>query len=218
MLSLQGELEAAGGQVAVRTTVESLAADPSGVELTLDAGGERSDVLAGTVINAAGLGAAALAGRCRGLGSYVAPTTYFAKGNYFAYAGASPFTHLVYPLPVDGGLGVHATLDLAGRLRFGPDVEWVDNVDYAVDPSRADTFYSAIRDYWPALPDESLTPAYAGIRPKLAGPGEAVADFRIEQVYRNAGTKLIALYGIESPGLTASLAIAAQVRSLAETD
>jgi L-2-hydroxyglutarate oxidase LhgO len=124
------------------------------------------------------------------------------------YDGPSPFTHLVYPLPQDGGLGVHATLDLAGRVRFGPDVEWIDDVDYALDPERAADFYAAVRSYWPGLADGRLKPGYTGIRPKLHGPSEAPADFYIGSPIDVGGGRLLHLLGIESPGLTSALAIA----------
>ena len=138
-----------------------------------------------------------------------APQAWLAKGSYFALAGRAPFSRLVYPLPEPGGLGVHLTLDLAGQARFGPDVEWVDHIDYRVDPRRAEGFYAAVRRYWPALPDDALQPAYAGIRPKIAGPGEPAADFAIE---RRGG--LVNLFGIESPGLTAALAIGERIAAL----
>jgi L-2-hydroxyglutarate oxidase LhgO len=144
----------------------------------------------------------------------------YAKGNYFVYNGASPFQHLVYPLPEDGGLGVHATLDLAGRARFGPNVEWLpagmraEELDYAVDARLADTFYTAIRAYWPELPDGGLEPAYAGVRPKINGPGEPPADFLIDVQTEPGEPEVVHLFGIESPGLTASLAIAVHVASL----
>jgi len=133
---------------------------------------------------------------------------YLAKGSYFSLTGRSPFNHLVYPVPEPGGLGVHLTLDLAGRGRFGPDVQWIDAINYDVDASRSAEFYAAIRKYWPGLPDNRLQPAYAGIRPKISGPGEATADFRIDGPEQHGVPGIINLFGIESPGLTASLAIA----------
>jgi L-2-hydroxyglutarate oxidase LhgO len=141
------------------------------------------------------------------------PKRRFAKGNYFACAGKPAFSTLIYPAPVDGGLGVHLTLDLAGRMKFGPDVEWLGDVapeaiDYTVDPGRGDSFYAAIRRYWPALPDGALTADYSGVRPKLSGPGEPAADFLIEGPAEHGQSGLLNLFGIESPGLTASLAIA----------
>ena len=144
----------------------------------------------------------------RALGGEAIPETRYAKGNYFTYQGRSPFIHLVYPLPVPGGLGIHATLDLAGKLRFGPDVEWIDAIDYTVDPKRAADFHAAIKTYWPAVQLESLQPSYAGVRPKLGGPGDAAADFVILPARPSGKTRAVHLFGIESPGLTSSLAIA----------
>jgi L-2-hydroxyglutarate oxidase LhgO len=167
------------------------------------------------LINCAGLGAPELAGRIRGFPLEHVPRAYFAKGNYFTLAGRSPFSRLVYPVPEPGGLGVHLTLDLAGRARFGPDVQWVDRCDYTVDPRRGDRFYAAIREYWPGLPDGALEPAYAGMRPKISGPGEPSADFRIDGPARHGVASVINLFGIESPGLTASLAIAERVAAAA---
>jgi L-2-hydroxyglutarate oxidase LhgO len=143
------------------------------------------------------------------------PRAWLAKGSYFALAGRAPFSRLVYPVPEPGGLGVHLTLDLAGRARFGPDVQWIEKLDYAVDPKRSERFYAAVRAYWPALADGALEPAYAGIRPKIAGPGEPSADFCIEGAETHGVRPIINLFGIESPGLTASLAIATQVADMA---
>ena len=136
---------------------------------------------------------------------------YYAKGNYFVLAGRAPFNRLIYPVPVKAGLGVHLTLDLAGQARFGPDVEWIDELDYTVDPSRGDQFYGAVRKYWPGLPDNSLQPAYSGIRPKIQAPGEPARDFTILGPDDHGVKGLVNLFGIESPGLTASLAIAKEV-------
>jgi L-2-hydroxyglutarate oxidase LhgO len=143
------------------------------------------------------------------------PQAYFAKGNYFTLAGRSPFARLVYPIPEPGGLGVHLTLDLAGRARFGPDVQWVDTCEYSVDPARSARFYGAIRQYWPALADGALQPAYCGIRPKISPPNAPNADFRIDGAATHGVPSVIHLFGIESPGLTASLAIADYVAQLA---
>ena len=162
-------------------------------------------------MNAAGLCAQALARRLEGIPPQSVPRQFLAKGNYFALSGPSPFRHLIYPVPEPGGLGVHLTLDLAGRARFGPDVQWIENPDYAVEPSRAERFYASIRRYWPSLPDASLQPAYAAVRPKLSGPQDPVADFAIQGPDIHGVRGLVSLYGIESPGLTASLAIAEQV-------
>jgi L-2-hydroxyglutarate oxidase LhgO len=159
------------------------------------------------VVNAAGLGAPSLAAKFAGLPGEHVPTPYFAKGNYYALAGRAPFSRLVYPMPEIGGTGVHITLDLAGQARFGPDVEWLDTPDYVVDPARATHFYREIRRYWPLLPDDSLLPAYAGVRPKISGPRDAAADFLIQGPQNHGIAGLVNLFGIESPGLTASLAI-----------
>lgn len=210
MLALQGDLENAGGIVAPLASFERADRVPGGLSISVDSGGERSELTADRVVNAAGLEASAVAsrfpGECR---PEPVPRTRFAKGNYFALSGASPFRHLVYPLPGGGGLGVHATLDLGGRVRFGPDVEWIDAPDYDVDAARADAFYASIREYWPGLPDGALAPDYAGVRPKLHGPGEPPADFEIARYGPG-----IHLFGIESPGLTACLAIAEHVAAL----
>jgi L-2-hydroxyglutarate oxidase LhgO len=187
-----------------------------GVEL--DVGGDDPVTLrAKTVVDAAGLGAVALARSITGLDPASIPPFHLAKGNYFALSGVrSPFRRLVYPVPEPGGLGVHATLDLGGGVRFGPDVEWIDAIDYTVDPHRADRFYAAVRRYWPALPDGALQPAFAGIRPKLSGPGEAAADFVVQGPTDHGVAGLWTLYGIESPGLTSSLATARHLTATIE--
>jgi L-2-hydroxyglutarate oxidase LhgO len=219
MLALRGDLERAGGSVAVLTTCRRGVRDGALLRLACEADGDTTEVAARTVVNAGGLHAADVA-RALDVPGVTAPVLRYAKGNYFVYNGASPFRHLVYPLPEDGGLGVHATLDLAGRARFGPNVEWLppglraDDLDYEVDPKLADTFYTAIRTYWPALPDGGLEPAYAGIRPKVNGPGEAAADFMIEARVAAGQPSVVHLFGIESPGLTAALAIGAHVAAL----
>ncbi|HEX5027942.1 MAG TPA: FAD-dependent oxidoreductase, partial [Gaiellaceae bacterium] len=165
-------------------------------------------ILAGEVVNCAGLGAPSLARRIDGYPASLAPTERYAKGSYYRLATRAPFSRLVYPVPEPGGLGVHVTLDLGGHARFGPDVEWVDGIDYSVDPQRADGFYAAIRRYWPALPDDALVPDYAGIRPKISGPGEPAADFVVQGPDAHGVPGLVHLFGIESPGLTASLPLA----------
>jgi L-2-hydroxyglutarate oxidase LhgO len=167
-----------------------------------------------TVINCAGLQAQAVAGALEGLAAKWIPPLYLAKGNYFALRGKCPFSHLIYPAPEAAGLGTHLTLDLGGQGRFGPDVEWVERIDYGVDPRRAERFYAAIRAYWPALPDGALVPGYAGIRPKLQAPGGPPADFLIQGPETHGVPGLVNLFGIESPGLTAALAIAEQVSGL----
>jgi len=163
------------------------------------------------VVNCAGLHAPELARRIEDFPAAQVPRAWYAKGNYFTLAGRAPFSRLIYPVPEPGGLGVHLTLDLGGQARFGPDVEWIDALDYSVDPRRSGQFYAAIRAYWPQLRDGQLTPAYAGIRPKISGPGEPVADFRIDGPAVHGVAGIVNLFGIESPGLTASLAIAERV-------
>jgi L-2-hydroxyglutarate oxidase LhgO len=180
--------------------------------ITLQVGGPQPmEVRAGIVVNAAGLHAQEIAAALHGPHASRIPSAHLAKGNYYSLAGRSPFSRLIYPVPEPGGLGVHLTLDLGGQARFGPDVEWVDRVDYRVDPRRADAFYASIRQYWPALPDGALQPGYAGIRPKLSGPGSPAADFMVQGPADHGVPGLVNLYGIESPGLTASLAIAEAV-------
>jgi L-2-hydroxyglutarate oxidase LhgO len=219
MLALRGDIENAGGSVAVVTRCRGGVRDGARLRLVCDADGDTTEVAARTVVNAAGLHAADVARSLLPPGARV-PLMRYAKGSYFVYNGASPFRHLVYPLPEDGGLGVHVTLDLAGRARFGPNVEWLptslraEELDYAVDPRLADTFYTAIRAYWPELPDGGLEPAYSGIRPKISGPGEPAADFLIDARTEPRHPQVVHLFGIESPGLTACLAIAAHVASL----
>jgi len=212
MQALLGHAQGSGASLICESRVTVLEPHDGGILVGVN--GEGPALLARTVINCAGLHAPSVARLIDGL---VAPTVRFAKGHYFSLKGRSPFQHLVYPIPEHGGLGVHLTLDLAGRARFGPDVQWVDEVNYDVDPRRGERFYVAIREYWPDLPDDALTPAYAGIRPRITGPGEPLADFRIEgpQVHGVAG--LVNLFGIESPGLTSSLAIADYVVNLASS-
>lgn len=209
MLALQADCEAAGATVVLRSPVERLRAVDSGIEMTVgDNGTER--VVARRVVNAAGLGAIDLARRTDGYPAQRLPGEHFAKGHYFS-VGGRPFQRLVYPMPNDAGLGIHATLDLDGSVRFGPDVQWVDAIDYTVPIERSGAFYASIREYWPGLPDGALAPAYAGIRPKIAGPGERPADFVIEGPDDHGIGGLVNLFGIESPGLTAALALGAQV-------
>jgi L-2-hydroxyglutarate oxidase LhgO len=210
MLALQGDLEDLGGVLAFNTPVERLARVPGGWEVRFG-GSEPGTLTVDAVVNSAGHGAQAVARATEGYPLDRVPRLVLAKGNYFAYAGRPVFTRLIYPAPVPGGLGTHVTLDLAGRMRFGPDVEWIDHYDYAVDPRRAETFYKAIRSYFPGLPDNSLAADYAGIRPKLTGPGEPAADFVIDTPAAHGVPRLVHLFGIESPGLTASLSMAEQV-------
>jgi L-2-hydroxyglutarate oxidase LhgO len=210
MLALQGEAEAHGMISALGTRLAGAEAQGGTVRLILE-GEDRPSLETDLLINAAGLGAQALAARIAGFPPAAIPRLHLAKGSYFALSGRAPFDRLIYPMPQVGGLGVHLTLDMAGQVRFGPDVEWVDRLDFDVDPARADSFYAAIRRYWPALPDGALSPAYSGIRPKLSGPGDAAADFMIQTSADHGVPGIVNLFGIESPGLTASLAIAALV-------
>lgn len=215
MLSLQADLEGAGGQVVLHTAVESveLRAGAAGRHLVYTKDG--SCLAARTVVNAAGLCAPGLARTFEGLAAHWVPTPYYAKGSYFSLAGKAPFRHLVYPVPEAAGLGVHLTLDLGGQAKFGPDVQWVDGPDdLNVDPQRANAFYAAVRQYWPALPDGALVPAYAGIRPKISGPGDPSADFCIQGPSEHGIAGLVNLFGIESPGLTSSMAIGEHVAAM----
>jgi len=215
MLSLRGDAEAAGASFAFLTTVTGATPTPDGIEIrTQDADGEPFALETGAFVNAAGLDAQALARRIEGFPQNLVPPLWLARGNYFALSGRSPFSRLIYPVPVDGGLGVHLTLDLAGSARFGPDVEWVDGVDYTVDLARGVVFHDEIRRYWPDLADGTLQPAYAGIRPKLSGPGQPAADFMVQGPSDHGAGRIVNLFGIESPGLTASLAIADHVVEL----
>ena len=218
MLALEGDLENAGGAVVFNAPVEAGEVRNDGILLSIG-GAEPMQVQARTVINAAGLGAADLARALKGLPQQHAAPLWFAKGNYFRLTGKAPFSRLIYPMPAPGGLGTHMTLDLAGRARFGPDVEWIERQDYAVDPRRGDSFYADIRRYWPDLPDGALAPDYAGIRPKLGPMGSPVQDFRIEGPAQHGVPGLVNLFGIESPGLTSCLAIADYVAErLGESD
>ena len=211
MLALCGDVEAAGGAIAFDTPVEAVAAaGSSGYEVAFG-GREPTRLMMDAVVNAAGLGAQKLAHAVEGLDPLLIPPLVMAKGNYFGCSGRRAFERLIYPAPVDGGLGTHLTLDLAGRMRFGPDVEWIEREDYAVDAGRAEAFYASIRRYWPGLPDGALYPDYAGIRPKLGGPGAAQADFVIQGPESHGLARLVNLFGIESPGLTASLSLAVAV-------
>jgi L-2-hydroxyglutarate oxidase LhgO len=220
MLAYRGDAEEAGAMIAFNSPVLRGHAREGG-GLTLEVGGEQPMRLAAdVVINSAGLSAQAISHAIEGVNGDSIPPLFLAKGNYYQLAGdvagRAPFTSLIYPVPEDGGLGVHLTLDLAGQARFGPDVEWVEEIDYTVDPARADKFYAAVRRYWPDLPDGSLLPDYAGMRPKITKPGEGAGDFIIQGADAHGLPGYIALYGIESPGLTASLAIAEHVRDLAQ--
>ncbi len=215
MLALRGDAESAGASFAFHAPLLHARATEQGFEI--EVGGDAPMTLAcSLLINAAGLYATNVARAIDVLPLDKIPPAYFAKGNYFSCSVRTPFSHLIYPIPEPGGLGVHLTLDMAGQARFGPDVEWIDIIDYAVDPARAEQFYPAIRRYWPSLPDGALAPSYSGIRPKIVPPAVAVQDFLIQDSSVHGVEGLINLFGIESPGLTASLAIADHVAALAD--
>lgn len=211
MLSLLGDAENHGATLALHCEVLRGEITPSGILLQIISGGKETTLEAGIVINAAGLSAPVVASSIATLAARHVPKAYYAKGNYFSLSGRTPFSRLIYPIPEPGGLGVHLTLDLGGQARFGPDVEWIDAIDYEVDPRRLEGFDEAIRRYWPALPPDSLSAGYAGIRPKICGPDDPAPDFRIDGPQVHGIPGLVNLYGIESPGLTASLAIADEV-------
>jgi len=213
MLAYQGDAEDAGAMIAFLSPV--LGGEIRDDGILLDVGGaEPMQLLASAVVNGAGLNAPKLGRALKGLDPATVPQDRLAKGNYYSLLGRQPFRHLVYPMPVPGGLGVHVTLDLGGRCRFGPDVEWIEELDYDVDPRRADSFYAAVRSYWPGLPDAALVPSYSGVRPKIHGPGEPQPDFLVQGPREHGVTGLVNLYGVESPGLTASPAVAAAVLHL----
>jgi L-2-hydroxyglutarate oxidase LhgO len=214
MLALQGDMENAGATLVCDCKVESIARLADGW-LIRTGGAAATELAARFVVNSAGLGAIDLLNRIEGYPQPMIPTLHLARGNYFTVAARSPFRHLIYPLPHAAGLGIHATIDLGKRVRFGPDVEWIDHIDYSVNAARAPEFYAAIRRYWPKLADGVLLPDYTGIRPKLHGPGEPQPDFRIESAAEHGLTGLVNLLGIESPGLTSSLAIGDYVASFA---
>ncbi len=221
MLALQGDLERAGGSLALCSPVLGARFAPGRPALLRvgQGGGDAFELEADRVVNAAGLWACQVARGFEGLDPACVPMPRYAKGSYFTLAGRSPFRRLVYPAPVDAWLGVHVTLDLAGQARFGPDLEWLGienpaSIDYRVDAARAAPFEAAIRRYWPALPDGALQPGYSGVRPKIHGPGEPAPDFRIDGPARHGVAGLVNLFGIESPGLTSSLAIAEEVAAL----
>jgi L-2-hydroxyglutarate oxidase LhgO len=205
MLAYLGDAERAGAMLALKSTFAKGVVRTGGIEVHV-AGAE--PILAAEVVNSAGLRAPSLARRIEGYPAELAPPELYAKGNYYTLARRPPFSRLVYPVPEPGGLGVHVTLDLDGRARFGPDVEWVESIDYTVDPGRAERFYGAIRRYWPGLPDGALEPGYAGIRPKISGRDVPAADFLVQGPRAHRVRGLVNLFGIESPGLTASLPLA----------
>ncbi len=215
MLSLQGEAEAHGASFAFNTAVVSAHAITGGFAVVAqDAHGERAEITAARFINAAGHGAHAVAAAIAGYPAATLPPKHFARGHYCSVSGKAPFTHLVYPVPVSGALGIHATLDLGGAVRFGPDIQWVDGLDYEMPEGLPDKFKAAISSYWPGVMARELTPSYCGIRPKVHGPESGYADFRIDGEAVHGMVGLVNLFGIESPGLTSSLAIAAHVAVL----
>ncbi|MES2978261.1 MAG: NAD(P)/FAD-dependent oxidoreductase [Pseudomonadota bacterium] len=212
MLSLQGDLENAGGMVVLNSPVRGARCAPEGITVITEDG---TELMASVVVNSAGLYAQQLALLFEGLPASQVPPSHYAKGNYFTLAGRSPFSRLIYPVPEAAGLGVHLTLDLGGQAKFGPDVEWVDSPeDLAVDPRRGDAFYAEVRRYWPALRDGSLEPGYAGMRPKIQSPHEPARDFLIQGPQDHGVQGLVNLFGIESPGLTSSLALGERVVSM----
>ncbi|AZO29105.1 MULTISPECIES: NAD(P)/FAD-dependent oxidoreductase [unclassified Mesorhizobium] len=216
MLALRGDAEEKGAMLSFNTQVVSgyIEAGRIVLQTTDTATGEGFEIATSRLVNAAGLGAVALAGSLKGFDRQFLPTLRYAKGNYFSVAGRAPFSRLVYPVPEPGGLGVHLTLDLGGAARFGPDVEWTETLDYRVDPARGERFYDAIRKYWPGLADGSLQPAYSGIRPKLSGPGEPNSDFVIQDAATHGVEGVVNLFGFESPGLTSCMATAQHVTDI----
>jgi L-2-hydroxyglutarate oxidase LhgO len=211
MLSLLGEAQKHGAVLAVKSTVLSIESTLKGIKVVIDTEHEeRSELLAKIVINATGHNATSLALTCKAISKAKIPRSYFAKGSYFSLSAKSPFQRLIYPIPEEGGLGVHLTIDLGGQAKFGPDVEWINHIDYEIDINRVHNFYAEIRKYWPNLPNDSLQPAYVGIRPKIS-PAGLDSDFVIQSEQEHGVNGLINLFGIESPGLTASLAIAEYV-------
>lgn len=217
MLALLGDIEDRGGALALMSPV--LSVRPENGRWLVRVGGEAGgDFAFDGVVNAAGLGAQELARSTEGFPAERIPKLWRSKGSYFSYSGRPVFQRLIYPAPSEGGwLGVHLTLDLSGRVRFGPDAEWVETLDYTVDPARAEAFYGSIRRFWPGLPDHSLTPDYSGVRPKLSGPGEPAVDFRIDGPDDHGADRLVHLFGIDSPGLTSSLSIAETVAGMFRT-
>jgi L-2-hydroxyglutarate oxidase LhgO len=214
MLALQGDAEERGGMIAFHAPVEGGRIDEDGIELVVG-GADPMTLKATTVVNSGGLHAQPLAASLQGFPAEHVPPQYFCKGNYYTLSGVrAPFSHLIYPAPEQAGLGIHLTLDLGGQARFGPDVEWVDSIEYTVDPRRADSFYAAVRKYWPGLPDDSLQPGYAGMRPKIQAPGQPALDFMVQGPRDHGVPGLVNLFGIESPGVTSSLAIADHVAEL----
>ena len=217
MLSLLGDAENAGCIVAYHTSIESI--DPDEHGFTLKTGGSNAHKLhTKLLINAAGLRACDVANAITGLDKALIPTPYFAKAHYYSLSGRNPFKHLIYPVAHEAFLGVHVTVDMGGNARFGPDLDWIQDIDYAFDNSREMLFYDAIRRYWPSANQKQLQPGYTGIRPKISGPGEPAADFMVQSEKDHHMRGLINLFGIESPGLTSSLAIAELVKELLVRD
>ena len=210
MLALRGDIEAAGGAIALNTPVTG--ARRKGGQWQVDFGGaDKGTFEFDAIVNCAGLRAQSVARTMEDYPQTRVPKLVLGKGNYFSYAGKPVFSRLIYPTPMVGGLGVHVTLDLAGRLRFGPDVEWIEKEDYNVNVSRADVFYERIRTYWPGLRDGALTADYAGIRPKIGGPDEPQKDFLLDTPKEHGVPGLVQMFGIESPGLTSSLSLGEEV-------
>jgi L-2-hydroxyglutarate oxidase LhgO len=212
MLAYQAELEATGGAVVLRSPVTGGAITPEGIEISVG-GAEPMTLRCKTLVNCAGHGAPPLARTIANFPATKVPRGYFRRGVYFSVT-SRPFKQLIYPIHGPGGMDIHAVIDLAGNVRFGPDMQWVDRLDYSVDPARAEAFYRSIREFWPGLPDGALSPAYAGIRPKITGPDEPAADFVIQGPADHGVPNLVNLFGIESPGLTSSLAIGEYVAGL----
>jgi L-2-hydroxyglutarate oxidase LhgO len=210
MLALQGDAEARGAQIVLNVTAQCATTETNGFAVKFADG---SRIRTRVLINAAGLHAPGFR-----IGGVSSPDYHFAKGSYFTLDGKAPFSHLIYPVPPEGGLGIHLSLDMSGQARFGPDIEWVEDIDYPVDPARKPLFVEAVKRWWPEVDADRLQPGYAGVRPKLSGPGDAQADFAIEGAETHGLPGLIQLYGIESPGLTACLAIADEVANRLKTD
>ena len=215
MLQLQADLELAGGLCVLNNEVEAIKFDEKGIQLRSRS--DKSLITCRVCINASGLDARSLCESLTGFPESRLPGAWFAKGSYFSYQGRVPFQRLIYPVPVNGGLGVHLTLDMQGQARFGPDVEWLPQgqaFDYQVQEGKKNEFAAAISRYWPELDESKLCPDYAGIRPKISGPSDEAADFMIQDERQHGVKGLVNLFGIESPGLTSSLAIAEHVCSL----
>jgi L-2-hydroxyglutarate oxidase LhgO len=210
MLALRGDIEDRGGAIALNTPIERLTRTSSGWEIHFG-GAQPGTLHVDAVVNAAGHGAQRLALATEVYPRDRVPPHVLAKGNYFKYSGKTPFSRLIYPAPAPGGLGIHITLDMGGGMKFGPDVEWIETENYEVDPARAPSFYQYVRKYWPGLPDNSLIPDYAGIRPKITRQGEPAADFLIDRPQDHGLPGLVQMFGIESPGLTSSLSLAEYV-------